>query len=69
MGLFKRQDREVLGTAAVGFAAIAMIFGLFAFVVAAHADSKQTGAPAGAVQVSISEFAITPTSIAVPLNG
>jgi FtsP/CotA-like multicopper oxidase with cupredoxin domain/plastocyanin len=67
--MFKRQDREVLGTAGVVFAAIAMVFGFFAFVVAAHADSKQTGAPAGAVQVSLSEFAITPTSIAAQLNG
>jgi plastocyanin len=69
MGLFKRQDREVLGTAGIVFASIAMIFGLFAFVVAAHADNKQSGAPAGAVQVSLSEFALTPTSITAPLNG
>jgi plastocyanin len=46
-----------------------MMFGLFAFVVAAHADSKSTGAPAGAVNVTLSEFAITPASISAPLNG
>lgn len=69
MSLFKRQDREVLGTAGVVFASIAMIFGLFAFIVAAHADSKTIGSPAGAVQVSMSEFAVTPSSITAPLNG
>ena len=69
MSLFKRQDREVVGTAGVVFASIAMIFGFFAFVVAAHADNKKTGAPAGAVQVTLSEFAITPSSITAPLHG
>ena len=69
MPLFRRNDREAVGTAGVVFALIAMMFGFFAFVVAAHADNKKTGAPAGAVQVSLSEFAITPASIAAPLNG
>ena len=69
MPLFRRNDREAVGTAAVVFALIAMMFGFFAFVVAAHADNKKTGAPAGAVTVSLSEFAITPANIAAPLNG
>ena len=69
MSLFTRKDREVVGTAGVVFALIAMMFGLFAFVVAAHADNKKVGAPAGAVQVSLSEFTITPASISAPLNG
>jgi FtsP/CotA-like multicopper oxidase with cupredoxin domain len=69
MGVFKREDRDVVRAAGVSFAVIAMIFGIFAFVVAAHADSKQTGAPAGSVQVTLSEFAITPSSITAPLHG
>ena len=69
MPLFGRNDREAVGTAAVVFALIAMMFGFFAFIVAAHADNKKTGAPAGAVTVSLSEFAITPANIAAPLNG
>ena len=69
MPLFRRNDREAVGTAAVVFALIAMMFGFFAFIVAAHADNKKTGAPAGAVTVSLSEFAITPANIAAPLNG
>ncbi len=71
MSLFTRKDREVLGTAGVVFALIAMMFGLFAFIVAAHADSKKAsaGVPVGAVQVSLSEFAITPASISVPTGG
>jgi manganese oxidase len=68
MGLFKPQDRDATGVAAVSFAALAMTFGFFAFVVAAH-DDKTTGAPAGAVQVTLSEFAITPATISAPLNG
>ncbi len=52
------------------FALIAMMFGFFAFIVAAQADSKKaTGVPAGAVQVSLSEFAINPSTIQAPLNG
>ena len=69
MSLFKRQDRDATGAAAASFALIAMLFGFFAVVVAAHADNKNVGVPAGAVQVTLSEFAITPSSIAVPLNG
>ena len=69
MSLFTRKDREVVGTAGVVFALIAMMFGFFAFIIAAHADNKKVGAPAGAVQVSLSEFTITPASISVPVNG
>ena len=61
--------RGLGGTFAVIFAALAMMFGFFAFVMAAHADSKKTGVPAGAAQVTLSEFAISPTSVQVPLDG
>jgi len=36
---------------------------------AAHADSKKVGAPANGVQVTLSEFAITPTMISAPTGG
>jgi manganese oxidase len=67
--LFTRRDREAVGTAGVALGIVALMFGFFAFVVAAHADNRKIGAPAGAVQVTLSEFAITPASIAAPLNG
>ena len=63
------RDRGIGGTFAAIFAALAMMFGFFAFVMAAHADSKKTGVPAGAAQVTLSEFAISPTSVQVPLDG
>ena len=68
MPLFKRQDREAVGTAALVFAGIALLLSLGAVVVATQADNKASGAPAGAVQVSLSEFAITPASITAPLG-
>src|SRR5262245_8660935 len=63
------RDREIGTTIGMIFALLAMMFAFFAFIVAAHADSKKTGVPAGAVQVSLSEFAITPSSISAPENG
>ena len=69
MGLFTRQDREATGAAAASFALLALLFGFLAFVVAAQAETTSGGVPAGATQVSLSEFAITPASIAAPLNG
>jgi plastocyanin len=67
--LFKREDREVVGTGSLVFAFLAAMFAFFAFIMAAHADSRTLGAPAGAVQVSLSEFAITPSMIAAPVGG
>jgi FtsP/CotA-like multicopper oxidase with cupredoxin domain/plastocyanin len=69
VSLFKRQDREVTGAAGASFALVALVLAFAAVVVAAHADNKTTGVPAGALQVTLSEFAITPTSIAAPVNG
>ncbi len=69
MPLFTRQDRDAVGTAGVALGVVALMFGFFAFVVSAHADSRKIGAPAGAVQVTLTEYAITPASITAPLNG
>lgn len=69
MPLFNRRDREAVGTAGVALGLVALMFGFFAFVVAAHADNRKIGTPAGAVQVSLTEYAITPTTISAPLNG
>ena len=60
MPLFNRRDREAVGTAGVALGLVALMFGFFAFVVAAHADNRKIGTPAGAVQVSLTEYAITP---------
>ena len=69
MSLLTRKDRETTGVASVMLALLALMFGFFAFAFAAHADNKKTGVPAGAVQVTLTEFAITPASISAPLNG
>ena len=53
MPLFTRNDREAVGTAGVALGLVALMFGFFAFVVAAHADNRKVGAPAGAVQVTL----------------
>jgi len=63
-------NRGIGSTVAVIFAVLGLMFGFFAFIMAAHADSKKaTGVPAGAVQVSLSEFAINPSTIQAPVNG
>jgi manganese oxidase len=67
--LFTRRDREAVGTAGVALGLVALMFGFLAFVVAAHADTRKVGAPAGAITVNLSEYAITPASISAPLNG
>jgi manganese oxidase len=67
--LFTRRDREAVGTAGVALGLVALTFGFLAFVVAAHADTRKVGAPAGAITVNLSEYAITPASIIAPLNG
>jgi FtsP/CotA-like multicopper oxidase with cupredoxin domain len=69
MSVFKRDDRPATGAAAASFALLAMTFGFASLVVAAHAGGNSNGVPAGAVQVTLSEFTITPASISVPVNG
>jgi plastocyanin len=69
VSLFKRGDRDALGAGSAAFALIAVMFSFSAVAIAAHADNKKSGVPAGAVQVSLSEFVITPSTITVPLNG
>ena len=69
MSLFKREDREVLGSASAVFALVAALFAMFAFFTAVHADNRSLGAPAGAVQVSLGEFTITPAMITAPPGG
>jgi plastocyanin len=67
--LFTRSDRDAVGTAGVALALVALMFGFFAFVVAAHADSRKLGGAAGGVQVTLTEYAITPATISAPLDG
>jgi len=69
MRVFKPQDRDVVSAGAVSFAVIALIFGFMSLSVAIHANNRQSGVPAGAVQVTLSEFTIAPATINVPLNG
>jgi len=67
--LFKREDREVVGSGALAFAFLAAVFASLAFVMAAHADTRKVGAPANSVQVSLSEFTISPSMIVAPAGG
>jgi plastocyanin len=67
--LFTRSDRDAVGTAGVALALVALMFGFFAFVVSAHADSRKVGATAGGAQVTLTEYAINPATISVPLDG
>jgi plastocyanin len=69
MPLFKREDRQAVGTASMVFALIAMMFGLFAFAIAAQDNNKVNSAPPSGVQVTLTEFAIAPSSISAPVGG
>ena len=69
MSLFKREDREALRAGSAALAVVAVMFSFAAVVVAAHADNGKVGAPAGAVPVTLSEFAISPATITVPVDG
>jgi len=69
MPIFKPQDRDAVSAGAVSFAVVALIFGVMSLSVAIHANHRSSGAPAGAVQVTLSEFTITPATIPAPLNG
>jgi FtsP/CotA-like multicopper oxidase with cupredoxin domain len=70
VGIFRPKDREVVGATNTIFALLAAFLAFAALVTAAHADSKTGGgAPSGATQVTLSEFAITPSTISAPLGG
>jgi hypothetical protein len=70
VGLFKKEDREVLGAAWASFSLLAVVLAFVAVLVAVDANNDGSSAvPANAVQVSLSEFAISPASISVPLGG
>jgi hypothetical protein len=69
MSLFKRQDREATGAAAAGFALIAMVFGARCRLDRRACRPQKDGRAGGDGQVALSEFAITPSSISVPLDG
>jgi manganese oxidase len=69
VSLFKRGDRDALGAGSAAFALIAVLFSFSAVAIAAHADNRKSGVPAGAAQVALSEFAISPSTISAPVGG
>ncbi len=69
MSLVKRDDREALGSARAAFSLLAVVLACGALFIAAANFNRETGAPIGAVPVSLSEFAISPASISVPVGG
>lgn len=71
VAVFTRKDREAVGTGTMVFAFLAAILAFAALVTAAHANSK-AGNGAGAstgTQVQLSEFQISPSRIAAPVDG
>ncbi|HET9729264.1 MAG TPA: multicopper oxidase domain-containing protein, partial [Acidimicrobiia bacterium] len=72
MPLLTRKDREVVGAANTVFALLAAFLAFAALVTAAHANSKSGGgggSGGGGVQVTLTEFSISPASIGAPENG
>ena len=69
MPLFRKEDRDVVRASTVIFTLLATAFAFIAIVVAVHADSKTSAAAASGVQVSLSEFAISPAMINAPVGG
>src|SRR5262249_49440876 len=67
--IFKREDREAVGAGALAFAFLAAVIASLAFVMAAHADTRKVGTAAGNTQVTLTEFAISPSMITVPAGG
>jgi manganese oxidase len=69
MSVFKKEDREAVRAGSAALAVVALVFAFSAVLVAAHADNRTVGTPAGAVQVALSEFAISPAAISAPVGG
>src|SRR3954447_23109174 len=67
--LFKREDKETLGTASAVFAFLAAVLAFAALIVAATNEKTSAASSANAVQVSLSEFAVTPAMITAPVDG
>ena len=69
MGIFRPKDRELVGSTNTIFALLAAVLAFAALVTAAHANSRTiAGAATGATQVTLSEFAITPSTVNAPAN-
>ena len=71
MGLFTRQDRDTLGTGAAAFAIVALVIALVALVTVAGDDDGGSGGSvsAGGTTVTLTEFALSPDSVTVPVGG
>ena len=72
MGLFTRQDRDALGTGAAAFAIVALVIALVALVtVAGDNGGGDSGGSvsAGGTTVTLTEFALSPDSVTVPVGG
>jgi uncharacterized cupredoxin-like copper-binding protein len=71
VSLFKPSDKEAVGAGNTVFAVIAAVLALAALVTAAHANRKaeSNASSAAATQATLTEFAITPSTVNAPLNG
>ena len=70
MGLFRREDREAVGASvfALAIVAVAIVFGVLLIVAFDDDEGGAAAAPAGNATVSLSEFALTPDSVTVPVG-
>jgi len=70
MHRFTRADREAIGNATVAFALIALVTAVIAlFTVANKKDGSEAGSASGGTTVTLSEFALSPASVTVPVGG
>ena len=71
MALFRRSDREAFGAGAVALAivSLAIAFGVLLIVAFDDDEGGAAATPAGAATVSLSEFALTPDSVTIPVGG
>ncbi len=68
MPLFTSKDKDAIGTAGAVFTIVALALGVVALLTAAANHNSGSAAPNG-TSVALSEFALTPDSVTVPVGG
>jgi FtsP/CotA-like multicopper oxidase with cupredoxin domain/plastocyanin len=67
--VFKRGDKEVLGSAAAAFSAIAMVMAFVAMVAVARSNNTTTTVVGAGTPVTETDFKIAPDPVTVPVDG
>jgi plastocyanin len=68
MPLFTSKDKDAIGTAGAVFTIVALVLGVVALLTAA-ANHNSGSAAASGTSVALSEFALSPASVTVPVGG